>query len=538
MLLKKLRYSCDNCTLKKRKCDRKNPCTYCSNKGLKCVYSQQKEIEEKLSSMELRIEQMEQNLLVPDRINLEKKERIIPLPLQVNLSNELEKELFTKNHDYLLDLRFKKFPCITTGIPEQFYRQSAKQFWPLRFALYSSGAMFIREDQLPQGIANRIELSKIFLQKAQSFNFATVCDHISVVALSTIATNCYHLNSVKEALVYYRLALQYAKSSNINTEEGISKLSHFDYERECIRRIWWLIYTNYTVFSKHIGYGTIKDEENQIFLPANRFYFESATSLDYFAVEIITSDEWYTVSLPNQSVEAYGILLLRIQSKIRYYVEIELSQKIPNLPYIAGTINSSLNEWMDAFSGKLQEAIHIITNRIPRNLDLSWLTVYGACIYNSNRINLMLPKFMKNVIKGKNVLHQLYFKEALDAALSNAQVVSLLLRYNPQLEYFTSVGLLTLFPCAFFLLCCTKIGNFAVESINSAYKLHLEGLNQFRLAFQKLNQFYNILLHLQSKDLLETIIYYGIFTGRRMDELMERPAASHVELLENLNINK
>ncbi|KAJ3269710.1 hypothetical protein HDV01_001099 [Terramyces sp. JEL0728] len=343
---------------------------------------------------------------------------------------------------------------------------------------------------------------------------------------------------IDEARIYYRLALQYAKSSKINSESGIVKLTPFDYERENIRRIWWLMYTNYAIVPKHLGYGTIVDMENQIFLPSNKFYFESATHLDYYGVEIMSSEEWFTASLPNQSIEAYHALLLRIQSKLHRYVNLELSHMIPGLEYIAGTISSSLNEWMDAFSVKLQQSFYIIKNRIAKDFDVSWLSVYTACVYNSNRINLMMPKFMKNVIKGKNVLLQLYFKEALDAALSNAQIVSLLLRYNPQLQFFTSIGLFSLFPCAFFLLCCTKIGNFAVESINTAYKLHLEGLNQYRLAFQKLNQFYGILVHLQDKDLLESIIYYGIFTGRRMDELMERPASSHIELLENLNINQ
>ncbi|KAJ3320583.1 hypothetical protein HDV06_005211, partial [Boothiomyces sp. JEL0866] len=508
----------------KRKCDRKQPCTFCVSKHLNCKYTQQKQFEEHLENVEQRIKLMEQKLLNPSNNIVLKREKVRPTIKHINLTADLHIELFEKPQNHLLDLRFQKFPSIIFGITEQYYRESAKIFWPLRFALYASGSLFLTPHQVPFGISDRIELVNLYLQKAQSFNFAEKCDHLTILALEIIANTCYHINSTDEAVVYFKFALQQALICGINNENELYKLSPFDYERENIRRTWWLLYRNYTTLCKLLGYGAICDADNQIFLPSARFYFESAYASDYYGIEIMSSREWYTATIPCQEVEAYHIILQRIQSKMFHHFEIELSENNLNSFYSAGAINASLLDWMHLFSPNLHQAFSIIRKKQRDEQEYAWLVVYTAFIFCSIRVNLIIPTFMRNVIKGKDVQKQLYFKEAMDAAVTCTNLVQIVMQYNPELEYFAAAVLLTLFPTAFHLLCCAKLG---IPNSEDHYKFILNGIKLFSRAFQKLNQFYNVLLLLESKDLLETVIYYGIFITRQNSELMERPSAQH-----------
>lgn len=144
-----------------------------------------------MNNIEERIKHMEQSLIKPNNRFLQMRDKVRPDVRLVVLPETLEKELFQQNHEHLLYLRFKRFPTAIYGITEQYYRQSSKIFWPLRFALYASGALFISQDQLPKGITDRIELVNIYLQKAQSFNYATRCDHLTTLTLEIIFNVCY-----------------------------------------------------------------------------------------------------------------------------------------------------------------------------------------------------------------------------------------------------------------------------------------------------------------------------------------------------------
>ncbi|KAJ3323295.1 hypothetical protein HDV06_002068 [Boothiomyces sp. JEL0866] len=193
MIYKNMRYACDFCTKRKRKCDKQLPCGLCESKRVKCTYSHQKDLELQLVNVEQRIRELQQNLLKPKNHIYKSRVMIQPQIKQVTLSKELEVELFERDHEHLLQLRFSKYPCIIYGVKESYYRESAKIFWPLRYALYASGALFVKDDQVPNGIADRLELVNLFLQKAQSFNFAENCTPLTVLTLETICNACYRI---------------------------------------------------------------------------------------------------------------------------------------------------------------------------------------------------------------------------------------------------------------------------------------------------------------------------------------------------------
>ncbi|KAJ3308822.1 hypothetical protein HDV04_000775 [Boothiomyces sp. JEL0838] len=332
-------------------------------------------------------------------------------------------------------------------------------------------------------------------------------------------------------ILYYKLALRHARLAGINDERKLAKITLFDYERENIRRLWWVLYRDYSSFPKILVDSSIEDCENQLFLPSNKFLFESPTHIDYYGIEVMTSNEWYTCSIPDLDIEAYHSILQRIQLKTSRYTDMVLSGTSNDSLYIAGCINASLKEWRLSFLPKSKYYFKVITSRQNKDRDRAWFTVYIALLFYSVRINLVLPTFMRNVINGKDVTRQLYFKEALEAAIACSQLIDLISVFNPLLEYFEVVALLKLFPPTFFLLCCSKLH---IEGAEKQFKMMIEGIKKFSVAFQKLNQFHNLLLHMESMDLLEAVIYYGIFLGRQKEEQVERPAVSQEELVRNM----
>ncbi|KAJ3320569.1 hypothetical protein HDV06_005194 [Boothiomyces sp. JEL0866] len=483
-----------------------------------------------------RIEVLEQNLIVPLKYSWERK-RAYPEMVVIQLSEEHQKELFEKEHDYLLDLRFKKFPNALTILPEVYYRESCKIFWPLRFIMYSSGANFLTDDLIPEGLTSRLELANIYLQKAQSFDFAKNYDHLTVLTFNSIASVLFHLDEKDASMVYVKLAVIMAKKLGINNEIGLSKISHFDYERENIRRIWWLIFSNYSLTPVSFGMDTMLDSDNQIFLPSENFYFEPGSPNDYYGIEIMSSKEWYTCTIKHQSLQGYRMILHRIQLKIHHYNQLELSGNRNDLSYIAGAISGSLEDWKITLSPIIDSYLIKLRFKVKVDIGQAWLAAYLGLVYNSCRINLVLANFMKNIIKGKRIEQQLYLVEALVAGKENSEIITLIIQTNPKIEHISSVSIFPIFICAFFLLCCRKIDSLRRPEIEVFYQLHLEALNLFSIAFQKVDRFYQILTSMEKLSILDTIIYFGTFKRRQMDEALEKQTPNHIEMVNKLSIN-
>ncbi|KAJ3308820.1 hypothetical protein HDV04_000773 [Boothiomyces sp. JEL0838] len=237
------------------------------------------------------------------------------------------------------------------------------------------------------------------------------------------------------------------------------------------------------------------------------------------AIYVMSSDEWYTAIATGLDIDSYHAILHQIQLKAFRHFDMELSGEDYTASYYAGAIHASLNDWIDQFHPFLQSAMTAIRN--SAHVENTWFSLYIALIYYSIRVKLILPNLMRNVIRGKDVRNILYFSDAYDAAITGSILVNMVQKYNPNLDFFATAALLTLFPTGFFLLCCSKLG---ITECESSYKDTMEGIKYFSRAFQKMNQFYSVLQLLESKDLVETVIYYGIFVTRQSSEFFERPS--------------
>ncbi|KAJ3326126.1 hypothetical protein HDV06_000002 [Boothiomyces sp. JEL0866] len=447
---------------------------------------------------------------------------------------KLEHQLFELNHDYLIDLRFDKVSAIFSFVTRDFFVESAKQFWPLRFTLYASGALYLSGNQIPKGICDRIELASVYLQKAATFNFYENNSHNTILTLAQLAFSYLRLDR-KEAYLYAYMGLVFAKHLGINTEAGLVKISPFDYERENIRRIWWLLYHLYAMNPRKFGDGSvICPADNQIFLPSS-LYFESDSHSDYYGIEIMTSTEWYIPSIPDRDFQAYRIILHKIQLNILNYVHLELLNETCNIRYIAGALDASLRTWYDNTIGIVKNHAFKVRCQIVDDPELTWLVMAVHLMHNNARIELIIPNFMKNIIKGRKAQNSLYFNEAVEAAIDNTLVLELITTYNPAFEHLNAYIIYLLFVCAFLLQCCIKVPNVCTERIVNAYERHLDLLALHGKAFQRTSLYYNLILHLDDLDIYQAVLVYGEFRAKGFS-LLGKPTKNHIEMFENMSI--
>ncbi|KAJ3251808.1 hypothetical protein HK103_002051 [Boothiomyces macroporosus] len=532
----KLVYTCDYCIKRKRKCDRRLPCSLCLEKNIKCRYSQQETVIKKYKRMESRIRHLEMLLIMPFKHTWEHRTKEPPVE-RYQLSNDLEYYLFCTNHDYLIDLRFQKLPSIFSYVSREYFIESAKQFWPLRFSLYATAALYLPDQLIPKGLNNRIEMAHAYLEKAGSFNFINENSHLAVLTLAQLAFTHLRKNGIKlgldgkEAYLYADMGLAFAKHLGMNTEAGLAKLSSFDYERENMRRTWWLLYNLYTINPKK--FSAISSSDNQIFLPGN-FYFEAGSPSDYYGIEIMSSSEWYIPCIPNQDFQAYRIILHKIVHNILNYVHLELLNETENIRYIAGSLNSSLLEWYNNAIDIIHYHGRMLISQNVKEPQLTWMVLSVYIMYNNARVELIIPSIMKNIIKGKKIENSLYFKEALQSCMANIYVLELIKTYNQQFEHLHAYIIYLLFVCAFLLQCCIKLPMSTLE-IKQAYQKHVELLSLHGKVFQRTELYYKLILELEEMELYQAVLAYGEFRANGFSPL-SKPTAFHVEMLNKLEI--
>ncbi|KAJ3250918.1 hypothetical protein HK103_003056 [Boothiomyces macroporosus] len=199
-------------------------------------------------------------------------------------------KLVKSNLNYIYELGLKRFSFPLSLIQDTFFRATADIFWPLKLAICATGALFLKPTVIPDQLTDRIELAKLYLYQAQTYDFLSNCDHVSVLTLYCISSVLFSNFSLKvdldekdAMLVHLKHAIDISKTIGLNTEVGIAKLSHFDYERENIRRIWWLLFSAFCSVPNSVGVGKINDTDHNVFLPSENFYFEAASEIQPIA---------------------------------------------------------------------------------------------------------------------------------------------------------------------------------------------------------------------------------------------------------------
>ncbi|KAJ3251309.1 hypothetical protein HK103_002469 [Boothiomyces macroporosus] len=490
------------------------------------------------SVIEERIKKLEMLLIVPFKHSWETKDfsdAVNQIPI-IQISKDIESQLFEENRDYLIDLRFAKIPSSATLVTEDYFRGCANQFWPLKCILYSGGALYATSEQIPAGLINRLEMSTLYLEKALTFNFCTQNDPVTVLTLSQIGTQLVRLDK-PDSYLYFKMAIKYAKMLGINSEDGIAKISPFDYERENIRRIWWFLYSIFALSTQKFEDEAIKDSDCQLFLPSDNINFRFNSIEDYQGKELMASTEWYTHCIPNQSVLAYKIILHRIQIKLHKYVLLFLRKESDEIEYIAGALDGSLRGWYDCTIGIFNSCVYQIKTRQMQQEEHCWLALTTYLMYNCVRIELINPRFMHCIMKDKPVDKILHIREAITAALNNTQLLELIESYNPNFQYISPLIIALIYRSAFFVQCIMRIPELEKDYYVRAYEKHLQLFQLYEKSFQRKAVFYKLLKHTEDLDLYSAILFFGELKANNRLLSLEKPKSDPAKMFAKLSLS-
>ncbi|KAJ3257080.1 hypothetical protein HK103_004908 [Boothiomyces macroporosus] len=472
---------------------------------MKCTYSFSKTEQRDIENWDARIRNLESLLIVPNRTWRQEQ----PPQEVIYTSPQIEDYLFNQDHDELLQLAFDKIDQYYYFVSEDFLRFSAKQFWPLRFIFYSAGAMFTTN--IPFGIT-RIDMANFYLDKALSFPFINEPTVLSVLTVSLSVLAVFRLQR-PGGHDYLQLAINLARTVGINSEVEIAKLTPFDYERENYRRIWWFIYWMYSL-SRRQNEDIIQESDLKCFLPAHLTFHSKR---DQYGLEIMSSPEWFTASIPNLNLQAYRILLARIQVKINKFVHELLKKELNSALYVYGSIIGSLKEWYTVYQPIASKSKADI--RANRNQD--WMVLFNELQYHHLYILAMFPLLLQDVIHRKKIQKKFYYKQGLEIALNNANSLLLIIQFNPELKHINTYIANMILEPAIFLLISSKIN--PKKETQQALNIHLKILELHGKALQREPLFLEMILYLTELSLENIAILFGEFRANDSHLTLQRP---------------
>jgi hypothetical protein len=236
-----------------------------------------------------------------------------------------------------------------------------------------------------------------------------------------------------------------AREVGINKEITLNSLTSFEYERENLRGLWWCLFTvDRFLFEKNCN--QIVDTDNQLYLPMfeKAPNYHSQDKLAVFGLQIMSSSDWFTPGLPNQSLEAYRILLIRIFGlalKFNYMTKYMSPTDTSHSPLcIMATMEGSLREWRFNLPKYITTCLELAQSDKPiLDPDYTWKVVYTFVQYHHIRSLVFHPCLLKNVLESvSEAKTSRAFLESVKIGHENAEVLTCYLRRNNRFEYCTS----------------------------------------------------------------------------------------------------
>ncbi|KAJ2998583.1 hypothetical protein HDV02_004398 [Globomyces sp. JEL0801] len=321
---------------------------------------------------------------------------------------------------------------------EEQVRASANQSPMLLHSMHSMGANIASAAMLPPGMT-RPMLALSYLEKAATYfsnvinnpcNKAVISNVVGGVGVLSLFLLCFaalRVDRGREALCYFDLAIKMAKDIGLNNETKLMALSPFDYERENLRGIWWAIYImDRFLYERNLS--KIQDDDNNVFLPSlEKIPFDQPSDkLSHYGLQIMANKEWFTPSLPNQSLDAYRLLLFRIFGKaLKYNYSINNSSNNDfQALYVSSTLQGSLHEWWRGLPNFILSHLSLAQSESPINDPaFTWRVIYTVIHFNYVKHLVHYPCLLKNVMERTVNITKLHsFVESINIAHDNATV--------------------------------------------------------------------------------------------------------------------
>ncbi|KAJ3328858.1 hypothetical protein HDU91_004006, partial [Kappamyces sp. JEL0680] len=228
-------------------------------------------------------------------------------------------------------------------------------------------------------------------------------------------------------------------------ESSVLTLAVSEYERENLRGLWWCLYL-LDRFLLEKNNNNINDDMNQVFLPSfdNPPFDHSQDKLPEYGLQIMSSPEWYTPSIPRQSLEAYRLLLWRIAGRALQFNYLTKTQPnataVSNPLFIMSSLEGSLREWWRVLPDYIISHVALAQSDSPiSDPAYTWRVLYTLVQFNHVKTLVNHPCLLKNTLESPMLsVKSRAFQDSISCAHDNASLLSCYLRRNPQFEYCTT----------------------------------------------------------------------------------------------------
>ena len=406
-----------------------------------------------------------------------------PTPIIRNaIPPEVRQLLFEDERDDLVEFSFKILDCAYIYLKEDYIRASVKKSLMVKYSAYAMGSAVCPSTYVPLGIFNRQDMAVVFYEAASAHFPVVIADpsELNVVSLLMLSLAAFKLARDREAVAFFSLTIKMAKDIGLNCEKSINKLSKIGYEKENMRGLWWCLY-HLDRYLVERNCNEISDDMNDVYLPASNLPFEHSQD-DYpeTGKEIMQSMEWYTPSLPNQSLEAYRLLLSRIAGKALRFNFLAASNKLTTPFLILSTLQDSLRSFRNSLPDYIMSHVALVESDNPiANPSYTWRVVYSVIQMNHVKTLVYHPILLKNIMESPALAAKSSaFRESVLAGLENASFLTAFLRRNPKFHYTTAVIGNYIFHTALPLLLALRMDITSNETarIQDALDIHIKAL--------------------------------------------------------------
>ncbi|KAJ3313357.1 hypothetical protein HDV04_002163 [Boothiomyces sp. JEL0838] len=278
------------------------------------------------------------------------------------------------------------------------------------------------------------ENAKMCLEKAVTYFSDAIGSPsiVSVISILCMAMLHMKVNKHVQGHAYYTFAVNMARDIGMNKEETLSVLVENDAEKEDIRKVWWWMYS-LDQFMRYKSKSILKDEDNGLFLPDSLLNSTKQDRKAYLGVHIMSSKDWFTPGLPDQSLHACKVLLTRIFGKvIQFNYLFQFENNSINTLYVLSTLEGSLQLWWCNLPPIFMEHLNYLYNGLPID-NPDTLLVLETCIqYNHARTTVHLPLMFNNILEDSQAaITSRSFLQVIKIAKENYVILNLLSKSKP-----------------------------------------------------------------------------------------------------------
>ncbi|KAJ3260994.1 hypothetical protein HK103_006949 [Boothiomyces macroporosus] len=453
------RNTCIPCTKKKQKCDQAKPkCSRCVSAKIECSYDAFRQIPTVKSHVE---KQLEARLLKLEAVLAAGTSNALPfeivehVPKAENIARitELNPNINNARLIQMVVEDVARYSFIDQGYMKGLLNSS--QF--LQYVFSGHGCFLNNTD-----IGN--------MEDRCDFRFVNgeyIGVNAAIISLFSYVIANPGMSKPAEGFAYFNASLSMAKGLSINTEVGIQLLTDSEYEKESIRAVWWLMYSFDTFFIFQ-NKSNIKDEDNGVFLPGCSSDANPINQKAHLSLQIMSSTEWFTPSLPNLSIHASKVLLMRLfgkSLKFNYLYQFH-NQKIDPL-YIMATLEGSLQIWWNNLPPIFLSHIEYLSNPGSFTItepEITWSVFDTILQFYHVQIMVYNPIMLTQIVENpQEAIHSHCFNQSLLVAHHNARLLSVYLNSSSRMAFAHAIICLYIFHTAIPLICARKMNLPAFE---------------------------------------------------------------------------